>query len=330
MNIRMTKHVGIIGIGSYVPEKVVTNFDLEKMVDTSDSWIMERTGISERRIADESMSTSELATRAAKLAIDNAGIKAEELDLIIVATATPDQFFPSTACLVQGRIGAVNATAYDVSAACSGFIYALTIAWQHIKTGYYKNALIIGADALSKIVDWEDRGTCVLFGDGAGAFVLSEAKEDGILSTKMGSDGSGAEHLTCPATFFSPEDLEKRNGSRKNTVCMNGQEVFKFAVKIMPHAFDQALEEAGLNAEQVDWFIPHQANLRIIEASAKKFKLPMDKFIVTLERFGNTSASSIPIALDESIKSGKIKKGDTLAMAAFGAGLTWASAIIKL
>lgn len=330
MNNRMTKHVGIIGIGSYVPEKVVTNFDLEKMVDTSDSWIMERTGISERRIADESESTSELATRAAELAIENAGIKAEELDLIIVATATPDQFFPSTACLVQRKIGAVNATAYDISAACSGFIYALTIAWQHIKTGYYKNALIIGADALSKITDWEDRGTCVLFGDGAGAFVLSEATEGGILSTKMGSDGSGTDYLTCPATFFSPEELEKRNGNRKNTVWMNGQEVFKFAVKIMPYAFDQALEEAGLSAEQVDWFIPHQANLRIIEASAKKFKLPMDKFIVTLERFGNTSASSIPIALDESIKSGKIKKGDTLAMAAFGAGLTWASAVIKL
>jgi 3-oxoacyl-[acyl-carrier-protein] synthase-3 len=326
----MTKNVGIIGIGSYVPEKVLTNFDLEKIVDTSDSWITERTGISERRIAADTQATSDLAVKAAEQAILNASLKPEDIDLIIVATVSPDQYFPSTACLVQNRLRAVNAAAFDISAACSGFIYALTIAWQHIKTGYYKNALIIGADALSKITDWEDRGTCVLFGDGAGAFVLSEVSEGGILSTKMGSDGSGAEYLTCPATYFSEEELAKRNGIRKSTTCMNGQDVFKFAVRIMPYAFEKALEEAGMNADQVDWFIPHQANLRIIEASAKKFKLPMDKFVVTLQKFGNTSASSIPIALDECIRTGKIKKGETLAMAAFGAGLTWASAVVKL
>lgn len=326
----MTKKVGIIGIGSFVPEKVLTNFDLEKMVDTTDSWIVDRTGISERRIAEELVATSDLASKAAEEAVKNAGLKPEDIDLIIVATVTPDQFFPSTACLVQNKLKAVNAAAFDISAACSGFIYAMTIAWQHIKTGYCKNVLVIGADALSKITDWEDRGTCVLFGDGAGAVVLSEVKEGGILSTKMGSDGSGADFLTCPATYFSPAELEKRNGLKKHTSWMDGQEVFKFAVKIMPYAFEKALEEAGMDISQVDWFLPHQANLRIIEASAKKFKLPMDKFIVTIHKFGNTSASTIPIALDECVKNGKIKKGETLAMAAFGAGLTWASAVVTL
>ncbi len=325
----MEKKAGIIGIGSYVPDRIVTNFDLEKMVDTSDKWIVERSGISERRIAEENMPTSEMAVRAAEQAIANAGIKPEEIGLIIVATVTPDHFFPSTACLVQNRIGAVNAAAYDLSAACAGFIYALSNAWQYIRTGIYKYALIIGADALSKITDWEDRNTCVLFGDGAGAFLLGEVEEGGVLSSHMGSDGSGAEFLTCPAVYFSPEEEEKRKG-RKHTTCMNGQEVFKFAVKIMPYAFEKALEGAGMSAEQIDWFIPHQANLRIIEAAAKKFNISMDKFIVTLQKFGNTSSSSIPIALAEGVKNGQIKKGDTLAMAAFGAGLTWASAIVQL
>jgi 3-oxoacyl-[acyl-carrier-protein] synthase III len=325
----MDKKVGIIGIGSYVPEKTLTNFDLEKMVDTTDKWIVERTGISERRIAEDSMATSDMAVKAAEQAIINANIKPEDIDLIIVATVTPDQFFPSTACIVQNRIKAVKAAAYDISAACSGFIYAMSNAWQYIKTGIYKKVLIIGADALSKITDWEDRNTCVLFGDGAGAFVLSEVEEGGILSTHMGSDGTGAEHLTCPACFFSPEEEEKRHG-KKHTTCMNGGEVFKFAVKIMPYAFEKALEGADRKVDQVDWFLPHQANLRIIEAAAKKFNISMDKFIVTLQKFGNTSSSSIPIALDECVKSGQIKKGDTLAMAAFGAGLTWASAIVTL
>lgn len=326
----MTENVGVIGVGSYVPERVLTNFDLEKMVDTSDSWIRERTGIAQRRIAGEQESCSHLAARAAEQALQAACLKAEDIDLIIVATVTPDSFFPSTACLVQKQLKAVNATAFDMSAACSGFIYAVTTAWQYIKGGYYKNALVIGADTLSKITDWEDRGTCVLFGDGAGAFVLGKVGEGGILSTKMGSDGSKAEHLTCPATFIDEEELVKRNGIRKSTTRMDGQEVFKFAVNIMPYAFEQALEAAGLTADSIDWFVPHQANLRIIEASAKKFKLPMDKFIVTLQDFGNTSASSIPIAIDKGIKSGKISKGDTLAMAAFGAGLTWASAVVML
>ena len=325
----MEKRAGIIGIGSYVPDRIVTNFDLEKLVDTTDKWIVERSGISERRIAEENMPTSEMAVRAAEQAIANAGVNPEEIGLIIVATVTPDQFFPSTACLVQNRIGAVNAAAYDISAACAGFIYALSNAWQYIRTGVYKYVLIIGADALSKITDWQDRNTCVLFGDGAGAFLLGEAEEGGILSSHMGSDGAGAEFLTCPAVYFSPEEEEKRKG-RKHTTCMNGQEVFKFAVKIMPYAFEKALEGAGMSAEQIDWFIPHQANLRIIEAAAKKFNISMDKFIVTLQKFGNTSSSSIPIALAEGVKNGQIKKGDTLAMAAFGAGLTWASAIVKL
>lgn len=326
----MTENVGVLGVGSYVPDRVLTNFDLEKMVDTSDSWIRERTGISRRRIAQEHESSSYLAAKAAEQALKNACLRPEDIDLIIVATVTPDSYFPSTACLVQKRLRAASATAFDISAACSGFIYALTTAWQYIKGGYYKNALVIGADTLSKITDWEDRATCVLFGDGAGAFVLGKVHEGGILSAKMGSDGSKAEHLTCPATFFDEEELVKRSGIKKSTTWMNGQEVFKFAVNIMPYAFEQALEAAGLSADSIDWFVPHQANLRIIEASAKKFKLPMDKFIVTLQDFGNTSASSIPIAIDQGIKSGKISKGDILAMAAFGAGLTWASAVVKL
>ena len=325
----MNKKVGILGIGSYVPENTLTNYDLEKMVDTSNEWIVGRTGITERRIADDNCSTSDMAVKAAEQAIINANIKPEDIDLIIVATVSPDQFFPSTACIVQNKIKAVNAAAYDITAACSGFIYAMSNACQYIKTGYYKNALIIGADALSKITDWEDRNTCVLFGDGAGAFVLGEVSEGGILSTHMGSDGTGGEYLTCPACFFAPEEVEKRNG-RKHTTWMNGQEVFKFAVKIMPYAFEKALEGAGMSVGQIDWFIPHQANLRIIEAAAKKFNISMDKFIVTLQKFGNTSSSSIPIALDECVKGGKIKKGETLAMAAFGAGLTWASAIVIL
>jgi len=326
----MAYNVGVIGVGSYLPDKVLTNFDLEKMVDTSDGWIRERTGISERKIAADDQATSDLAVSAAKKAILDASIKPEDIDLIIVATVTPDMYFPSIACLVQKRLNAVNAAAFDISAACSGFIYALEIAWQHIKTGYCKYALVIGADALSKITDWDDRSTCILFGDGAGAFVLGRVSEGGILSAKMGSDGRGAEYLTCPATFFGKEELAKRNGKNKATIWMSGQEVFKFAVKIMPYAFEKALEDAGISIDQVDWFIPHQANLRIIEASARKFGLPMDKFIVTLQKFGNTSASSIPIALDEGIQTGKVKKGNILAMAAFGAGLTWSSAVIKL
>lgn len=324
----MEKRAGIIGVGSFLPDKILTNFDLEKMVDTSDQWIVERSGISERRILDEHMTTSDIAVRAAEAALADAGIKAEELGLIIVATVTPDYFFPSTACLVQKRIGAVNAAAYDISAACSGFIYALSNGWQYIRSGIYQYVLIIGVDALSRITDWEDRNTCVLFGDGAGAFVLGGVKEGGILSAHMGSDGTGAEFLTCPAVYFSPEEEEKRKG-RRHTTCMQGQEVFKFAVKIMPYAFEQVLMGAGLKAEEIDWFIPHQANLRIIEAAAKKFNISMDKFIVTLNKFGNTSSSSIPIAMGEGIRKGQIRKGDTLAMAAFGAGLTWASAIVQ-
>lgn len=328
----MDKKVGIIGIGSFVPEKILTNFDLEKMVETSDKWIKERTGISERRIADKDMATSDMATKAAKKALENAKIEPEDIDLIIVATVTPDYFFPSTACLVQKNIGAVNAAAFDISAACSGLIFAMSNAWQYIKTGYYKNALIIGADALSKVTDWEDRNTCVLFGDGAGAFVLGEVEDGGILSTFIGTDGSGADTLTCPANHFSQVDIDKRKGNvaKIHKAWMSGTEVFKFAVKIMPYAFEKAIERAGIEVSQIDWFVSHQANIRIIETAAKRFNISMDKFAVTLQKYGNTSSSSIPIALEEYMNDGKIKKGDTIAMAGFGAGLTWGSAVIKL
>ncbi len=321
--------VGVIGTGSYVPEKILTNFDLEKMVDTSDKWIQERTGIIERRIAESNTATSDLAAKAAMRAIESAQIKPEQIDLIIVATVTPDQFFPSTACQVQKLIGASNAAAFDISAACSGFIFALSIACQYISTGSYKNAVIISADTLSKVTDWNDRNTCVLFGDGAGAFVLSSVNQGGILSTHIGSDGSRGELLTCPACFFSPEEIEKRGG-KKQTTWMNGPEIFKFATKIMPFVFNKAIEKAAISIDQIDWFVPHQANLRIISSAAKKFNVAMDKFIITLQRYGNTSASSIPIAIDDCLKSGKIKKGDTLSLAAFGGGLTYASAVITL
>lgn len=325
----MSKNVGIIGTGSFVPNKIVTNFDLEKIVETSDQWIRERTGIIERRIADKDTSTSEIASKAAIGALKSANMQPEEVDLIIVATVTPDYYFPSTACLVQKEIGAVNAAAFDISAACTGFIFALTTAWQFIKNGCYKNALIIGSDILSKITDWEDRNTCILFGDGAGAVVIAEVESGGILSTYMSSDGGGADFLTCPACQISPEEAQKRNG-KTNTTWMDGREVYKFAVKAMPAALEDAINRAEIAVRDIDWFIPHQANMRIIEAAAKRFDVPMDKFITTLHKYGNTSSSSIPIALDECIKEGKFKKGDVLAMVGFGAGLTWGSAIVKL
>lgn len=325
----MNKKVGVIGTGSFVPENILTNSDLEKMVDTSDQWIRERTGIIERRIADDNTSTSDLATKAALCALEDAGLSPEQVELIIVATVTPDQFFPATACQVQKNINAVNAVAFDLSAACSGFIFALSVAERYIDGGIYNNALVISADTLSKVTDWKDRNTCVLFGDGAGAFVLGKVDKGGILSAYLGSEGAKGDLLTCPACFFSPEETEKRNG-KKHTTWMNGPEIFKFATKIMPFVFEEAINKAGLSVEQIDWFVPHQANLRIISSAAKKFNVEMDRFIVTLQKYGNTSASSIPIAVDDCLKNGKIKKGETLAMAAFGGGLTYASAIITL
>lgn len=321
---------GIIGTGSFVPDNIVTNKDLEKIVDTSDEWIVTRTGIKERRIADAAMATSDMATLAAKKALDNAGLSAKDIDLIIVATITPDNNMPSTACIVQHNIGAVNAAAFDLSAACSGFIYGLITANQFIASCIYKNILVIGAESLSKFTDWSDRNTCILFGDGAGAVVLSRVDEGyGLLSQYLGADGSGGDLLKIEAGGSrrpaSIETVEKR----LHYLYMDGSEVFKFAVRIMASASEEAVRLAGLSNEDVDFLVPHQANIRIIEAARKRLKLDKEKVYVNLDRFGNMSAASIPVALDEAVRSNVISKGDNVVVVGFGGGLTWASALMK-
>lgn len=323
-------NVAIIGTGTYVPEKIMTNKDLENIVETSDEWIVSRTGIRERRIASPEMATSDLATRAAEKALIDAGITADELDLIIVATATPDMYFPSTACLVQANLKASNAAAFDLAAGCSGFVYGLVTGSQFIKAGLYKKVLVIGAETLSKILDWTDRNTCVLFGDGAGAAVLAATDSDyGIIGAHLGADGSGGDLLKLPAGGSRNPASAETVTQKMHFVHMNGNEVFKFAVKIMGEAAITALENAGLSADDVDCLIPHQANNRIIQSAAKRLKLPMDKVMVNVDKYGNTSAASIPIALEEAVHSGKIKQGDIVVLVGFGAGLTWASAVIK-
>lgn len=324
------KSVGIIGMGCYVPEKVLTNHDLEKMVETSDEWIVDRTGIRERRIADATMATSDLAAKAAEAAIANAGITADDIDLIIVATATPDMFFPSVACLVQDKLKASKAAAFDLAAGCSGFVYGLVTGSQFIRTGLYKHVLVIGAETLSKILDWQDRNTCVLFGDGAGAAVLGVVEEGyGILGSDLGADGAGGDLLKIPGGGSRNPSTADTVANRLHYVHMNGNEVFKFAIKVMGEAAVRALHNAGLEHDDVDCLVPHQANIRIIQSAAKRLKLPMEKVMINVDKYGNTSAASIPIALNEAVQSGKIKKGDTVVLVGFGAGLTWASCVIK-
>lgn len=324
------KSIGIVGIGISLPQKVLTNFDLEKIVDTSDEWIRTRTGIFERRIADENTSSSCLGAEAAKKALEHANISPEEIDLIIVATATPDMFFPSTACIIQSKIGAKNAAAFDISAACSGFVYGITVANKFIATGQYKNALVIGTETLSQITDWKDRNTCILFGDGAGAVILKEVEEGyGILATRLGADGSLGEYLTAPACFASKEEVEKRAEGKIHTIWMNGREVFKFAVRIFEETTKQVLGDCNLGIKDVDLFIPHQANIRIINSAAEKLGIPSEKFFSNIHKYGNISAASIPVALYEAYSEGKIKKGDVILLVAFGGGLTWGSVVIK-
>ncbi|MDU2065617.1 MAG: beta-ketoacyl-ACP synthase III [Sporomusaceae bacterium] len=324
------KAVGIIGIGSYLPEKEMTNYDLEKLVDTNDEWIVERTGIKARRIAAAEESTSDLATMAARRALADAGVTADEIDLIIVATATPDMLFPSTACLVQDKLQASHAAAFDLAAGCSGFAYGLVTGTQFIKSGCYKKVLVIGAETLSRILDWTDRNTCVLFGDGAGAAVLGEVEAGfGLLGSYLGADGSGGELLKLPAGGSRLPASALTVANREHYVFMSGNEVFKFAIKIMGEAALKALESAGLTRSDVDVLVPHQANMRIIQSAAKRLKMPMEKVVVNLDKYGNTSAGSIPIALDEAYHAGTIKKGDNVVLVGFGAGLTWASAVIK-
>ena len=324
------KAVGIIGIGSFAPEKILTNKDLEQIVDTSDEWISERTGIKVRHIVADGENTSDIAAKAAERALKDAGLTADDIDLIVVATATPDMLFPSTACLVQNKLKAAKAAAYDLAAGCSGFMYAIVTASQFIKTGLYKHVLVIGAESLSRILDWTDRNTCVLFGDGAGAVVLGGVPEGyGILGSNLGSDGSGGDLLCLPAGGTSRPATEETVRDRLHFVHMAGNEVFKFAVKVMGEAALNALEHAQIDTSEVDWLIPHQANIRIIQSAAKRLKMPMEKVIVNVDRYGNTSSASIPIALEEAIHDGRIKSGQVITMVGFGAGLTWASAVMR-
>ncbi|MFC0471547.1 beta-ketoacyl-ACP synthase III [Halalkalibacter kiskunsagensis] len=310
------KRVGIIGVGSYVPETIVTNYDLEKNVDTTDEWIRTRTGIEERRIASEDIDTSDMAIIAAQKAIADAKLYPEDIDLILVATATPDYAFPSVACIVQEALGMHHTPAMDISAACSGFIYALVTGKQFVENATYKNVLVIGSEKFSKVVDWTDRNTCVLFGDGAGAVILSQVSEDkGILSFSLGADGSGANHLL----------VDKKT----NFVEMNGREVFKFAVRQMPNSSLEVVERAGLTKEDVDFLIPHQANMRIIDAARERLGLQKERVSTTVRNHGNTSAASIPLALFHEIEAGKIQDGDVVVMVGFGGGLTWGSICLR-
>ncbi|MEG0368373.1 MAG: beta-ketoacyl-ACP synthase III [Hungatella sp.] len=315
----------IIGTGSYVPEAVVTNDDLARVVETSDEWIQSRTGIKERRIA-AAMGTSEMAARAAQKALEDAGMTAEELDIIILATSSPDHCFPSGACEVQAAIGATHAVAFDISAACSGFIFAFHTMHSYLKSGIYKTGLIIGADMLSKLVDWTDRGTCVLFGDGAGAAVV-KAEETGVIHMVMGSDGSRGSVLMCGAR--TSENFITGKKPQLGYMTMDGQEVFKFAVKTVPQCIRQLLEESHTDTDEIRYFVMHQANYRIFESIGKRLGVSMERMPMNIERYGNTSGASIPILLDEMNRGGKLQRGDKLILAGFGAGLTWGATLLE-
>lgn len=319
--------VQILGIGSAVPERIMTNEDLSKLVETNDEWITTRTGMKERRIS-EGENTSDLAAKAAVKALEKAGMTAEQIDLIVVATSTPDALSPSTACFVQAKIGAKNAACFDISAACAGFVYALNIARQFVKTGQSKAALVIGADVLSKVTDWTDRNTCVLFGDGAGAAVVAPGEQDGVLSAFMGAEGTKAEFLGIHSVpvknpFVTPKEV------KDIIIHMDGKEVFRFAGGIVVEGIDKVLKDVGCTLDDIKYIVPHQANIRIIEYAAKKLGVDESKFYVNLQRYGNTSAASIPIAVDEMFKDGLIEKGDKLIFIAFGAGFTWSVALVE-
>ncbi len=313
----------IIGTGSYLPEKILTNRDLERMVDTSDDWIATRTGIRERRIAADGETASDMALAASRKALDAAGIEPEQLGLIIVATTTPDMIFPSTACILQAKLGTRGGAAFDVQAVCSGFIYALATADLFVRAGHYSHALVVGSEVYSRILDWKDRSTCVLFGDGAGAVVLATSERPGLLASRLHADGSHSGVLAVPGQVCS--------GGVRGTpfVTMEGNVVFRFAVKVLAEVVEEVLAAADVPKQRIDWLIPHQANLRIIEATAKKLGLPMDKVIVTVDRHANTSAASIPLALDEAVRDGRVRPGQHVLLEAVGGGFTWGSALVR-
>ena len=315
--------VSIIGVGYHAPERIMKNAEFETFLETSDEWIRERTGIRERRIAPDDHALSDLAIPAARQAISHAGIAPSEIDLIVVATSTPDMYMPSTASIVQKALGIKSCPCFDMEAACTGFVYAMTTASQFLATGKYRTALVIGGDLLSKFLTWNDRSTAVLFGDGAGAVVLRGGEEEGLLATYLGADGEGGRHLELPIGSRVPP------GKGNHGVRMNGKEIYKFAVDIIPKSVKNVLEQSGMTLEQVDHFILHQANLRIMEAAAKRMGVSMDRLVINIDRMANTSAGTIPVALAEAVVSGRIQRGDTICLVGFGSGLTWASALLR-
>ncbi len=325
----MITNVGILGTGKAIPDYILTNAELEERMDTTDEWITSRTGIKERRIAPPDVAASDLGAIAAKQALDKAGASPEEIDLIIVATITGDMPFPSTACIIQDKIGAINASAFDLSAGCSGFVYGLDVG-QNMVRGGYQRVLVIGVDLLSRVTDYEDRSTCVLFGDGAGAAVLGPVAEGyGIISTDIGADGSGAKFLQLPVGGSRNPITPSILANREHYLRMSGNEVFKFAVRVMEDSTERVLEKARIPSKDIAWFIPHQANVRIIRSAAVKLKIPDENLYINVDRYGNTSAASIPIALDEIVEEKGISDGDNILVVGFGAGLTWGSAIIR-
>ena len=316
----------ITGTGGYLPEKILTNFDLEKIVDTTDQWIRDRTGIEKRHVALDGQTTVDLAERASRNAIDAAGLKPQDIDLIIVATTTPDRIFPSTACLLQSRLDIHGCGAFDIQAVCTGFVYALGIAEKFVKTGSAKKVLVVGAETLSRILNWSDRGTCVLFGDGAGAVVLEADEETGILSTHLHADGDYEGLLRVPYGISQGfDEMDEVN----TKIEMRGNEVFKMAVNTLGRIVDETLEANNLEKSDIDWLVPHQANMRIIHATARKLKMPLSRVVVTVQEHGNTSAASVPLALDTAVRDGRIKKGEMLLLEAFGGGFTWGSALLR-
>ena len=316
----------IVGTGRYLPEKVLTNFDLEKMVDTSDEWIRDRSGIERRHIAADGETTCDLCEHAARRAMEAAGVDASDIDMIVVGTTTPDQIFPNVACLLQERLGNRGVPAVGLEAACSGFIYGLSIADKFIRTGAAKRVLVIGAETLSRFIDWNDRSTCVLFGDGAGAVIIEAAEEAGVISTHIHADGNYKDLLYFPSGVSKGfNDLK----SGKDFVQMKGNEVFKVAVNTLGRIAKETLDANGISRDEIDWLIPHQANIRIIEATAKKLKMPMERVVLTVQDHGNTSSASVPMALDTAVRDGRIQRGDMLLLEAFGGGFTWGSALIR-
>ena len=320
---------GILGLGCYLPAKKLTNKDLEKMVDTSDEWIMTRTGIRERRIAPKEFAASDMGVEAAKAAIKDAGLKPEDIDLIITATVTGDMAFPSTACIIQDKIGARNSAAFDINAACSGFVFGIVTAKQFVDSGLYKNVLVVGTEKMTNLVDWTDRSTCVLFGDGAGACVIGKTNDRRIISYFIGCDGSGSNLLRLPAGGSRIPTTEETVKNKLHFLKMEGNEVFKLAVKVMADAANKAITKAGLLCSEIDLLIPHQANVRILMAVAKKIGLPEEKIFLNIEKYGNMSSASTAVALVEAYKDKRIKKGDNVALVAFGAGLTYGAVVIK-